>query len=427
MTVALVAFLILFALLLTSTPISFSAALATAGGIFSADNMNIAIIAQKMFESTNSFTLIAVPLFILAGRFMALGGITRDLLNFSSVLVGFLRGGLAYVNVVASMFFAGITGSAAADTASIGAILIPTMIDRGYEKDFSVAVTATSSTIGVMIPPSIGMILYGVAANVSIGDLFMGGAIPGILVGFGLMAVCAVYAKKRNYPREEKYAFKDAVKILLKGIPAMMTVVIIIGGIIAGFFTATEAAVVAVIYTLFLGMFYYKELKLRDIPDILVEVSVTVGMVVMMVASTSALGWLFARMGVPAKLTAAMLSISDNRYVIMGLILILLLFIGTWLDNAAAITLFTPILFPVAMSIGMDPVHFGVVMIVGLAMGMFTPPVGVCLFIACGIAKVSITDTLKAFIPFFLVMLAILILITYVPQICLWLPNLVAA
>lgn len=427
MTVALVAFLILFALLLTSTPISFSAALATAGGIFSAGNMNIAVIAQKMFESTNSFTLIAVPLFILAGRFMALGGITRDLLNFSSVLVGFLRGGLAYVNVVASMFFAGITGSAAADTASIGAILIPTMIDRGYEKDFSVAVTATSSTIGVMIPPSIGMILYGVAANVSIGDLFMGGAIPGILVGFGLMAVCAVYAKKRNYPREEKYAFKDALKILLKGIPAMMTVVIIIGGIIAGFFTATEAAVVAVIYTLLLGMFYYKELKLKDIPGILVEVSVTVGMVVMMVASTSALGWLFARMGVPAKLTAAMLSISDNRYVIMGLILILLLFIGTWLDNAAAITLFTPILFPVAMSIGMDPVHFGVVMIVGLAMGMFTPPVGVCLFIACGIAKVSITDTLKAFIPFFLVMLAILVLITYVPQISLWLPNLVAA
>lgn len=231
MTVAVVAFVILFALMLTSTPISVSAVLATIGGIFTSGNLNISVLAQKIFESTNSFTLIAVPLFMLAGRFMALGGITRDLLNFSSVLVGFLRGGLAYVNVVASMFFAGITGSAAADTASIGAILIPTMIDRGYEKDFSVAVTATSSTIGVMIPPSIGMILYGVAANVSIGDLFMGGAIPGVLVGLALMAVCAHYARKRNYPREERLPVKEALKVLLKGVPAMMTVVIIIGGI----------------------------------------------------------------------------------------------------------------------------------------------------------------------------------------------------
>lgn len=426
MTVAVVAFVILFALMLTSTPISVSAVLATIGGIFTSGNLNISVLAQKIFESTNSFTLIAVPLFMLAGRFMALGGITRDLLNFSSVLVGFLRGGLAYVNVVASMFFAGITGSAAADTASIGAILIPTMIHRGYEKDFSVAVTATSSTIGVMIPPSIGMILYGVAANVSIGDLFMGGAIPGVLVGLALMAVCAHYARKRNYPREERLPVKEALKVLLKGVPAMMTVVIIIGGIMAGLFTATEAAVVAVIYTFLLDVFYYKELKISHIPGILLEVSLTVGMVVLMVGGTSALGWLFARLGVPGKLTAAMLSISDNRYVIMGLILLLLLFIGTWLDNAAAITLFTPILYPIAMSIGMDPVHFGVVMIVGLAIGMFTPPVGVCLFIACGIAKVTITETLRAFVPFFLAMVAILVLITYVPQIVLWLPSLMA-
>lgn len=425
MTVAIIAFIILFALMATSTPISISAVLATIGGALSTGNMNISIISQKMFESVNSFTLIAVPLFILAGRFMALGGITRDLLNFSNCLVGFLRGGLAYVNVVASMFFAGITGSAAADTASIGAILIPAMIDRGYEKDFSVAITATSSTIGVMIPPSIGMILYGVSANVSIGKLFMGGAVPGILVGIALMLVCGAFAKKRNYPREEKLPLKEALMVMLKAMPAMMTVIIIIGGISFGFFTATEAAVVAVVYTFLLGVFYYKELKISDIPAIIVECSLTVGMVMLMVGGTGALGWLFARMNIPSMLTAALLSVSDNRYVIMALMLLLLLFIGTWLDNAAAITLFTPILYPIAMSIGMDPVHFGVVLIVGLAIGMFTPPVGVCLFIACGIAKISITETIKVFIPFFLAIVAILLLITFVPQIVMFLPNLI--
>jgi len=421
--VAIVAFAILIFCLIINIPIAFSIGLSAIGAVLAADGVPLMVLPQRMFYGLDTFTLISVPLFILAGRLMALGGVTRDLLALANVFVGWMRGGLAYVNIVASMIFAGITGTAASDSSSIGSILVPAMIKRGYEKDFTVAVTATSSTIGIMIPPSVPLVLYGVASSVSIGKLFMGGVIPGILVGLALMLVTAVIARKRNYPAEERISFKESVRIVLRGIPALITVVIIIGGIVFGFFTPTEAAGVAVVYTLLLSIYYYKELHWKDIPGIIKEIASTMGLVSIMVAVATALGWVFANQGVPRMIGEAILSVTDNRVVILLLINLLLLFVGTWMDLTPAVLVFAPILLPIAMQVGVDPVHFGIIMLVNLAIGLFTPPVGICLFITCGIAKISITDTLKAFIPFFAVMLLILLLITFVPAISMFLPS----
>ncbi len=424
MFVALSAFAVLLLFLVMNIPIAFSLGMAALAAIVAAPNLPLMALPQRMYHGLDTFTLIAVPLFILAGRLMALGGVTRDLLDLSRVAVGFLRGGLAYVNIVASMIFAGITGTAASDTSSISAILIPAMVKRGYEKDFSVAVTATSSTIGIMIPPSVPMVLYGVAASQSIGKLFIGGIVPGLMVGGALMAVTAVMARKRNYPREESYSLKEALMVVLRGIPALMTIVIIIGGIVGGVFTPTEAAGIGCLYTLFLGIYYYKEMRWRDIPNIIKEVALTLGMVGLMIAAATALGWVFANQNIPRAIGGFILSVTDNPVAIMLLINLLLLFVGTWMDITPAIIVFTPILLPIAMSIGVDPVHFGIIMVVNLAIGLFTPPVGVCLFIACGIAKISITDSIRAFIPFFIATVIVLVLITFFPALCMTLPNL---
>lgn len=424
MGIAIAAFAVLIVGILMNIPIAFSIGLASISAVLASKGVPMMVIPQRMFYGLDTFTLISVPLFILAGRLMALGGVTRDLLNLANVFVGWMRGGLAYVNIVASMIFAGITGTAASDSSSIGSILVPAMIKKGYEKDFTVAVTATSSTIGIMIPPSVPMVLYGVAAGVSIGKLFMGGIIPGLLVGISLMAVTAVLARKRNYPAEARLPIKESVKIVLRGIPALMTVVIIIGGIVFGFFTPTEAAGIAVVYTLLLGIYYYKELHWKDVPGIIKEVASTMGLVSIMVAAATALGWVFANQGIPRMIGEFILSLTGNRFLIMLMINLLLLFVGTWMDLTPAVLVFAPILLPIATQIGIDPVHFGIIMVVNLGIGLFTPPVGICLFITCGIAKISITDTIKAFIPFFIVMIIILLIITYIPEVCMLLPNL---
>jgi C4-dicarboxylate transporter DctM subunit len=356
---------------------------------------------------------------------MAMGGVTRDLMNVSMVFVGWMRGGLAYVNVVASMIFAGITGVASSDTASEGSVIIPLMIEKGYDKDFSIAVTACSSTIGIIIPPSIPMVLYAVASGTSIGKLFLGGVIPGIMFGVGQMVVCGVMAKRRNYPIEIRISFKESVMMCIRSIPAVGTVVVIIGGIISGFFTPTEAAGIACLYSFLLGIFYDRELKLRDLPKLVYQTAMTVGLVALMISAASALGWFFTSQGVPRAIANALMAATDNKVVILILINLVLLFIGCWMDLAPAMTLFTPILLPVAVAVGVDPVHFGIIMVVNLAIGLTTPPVGVCLFIACGIAKTSITSVLKGFLPFYVVMLLILVLVTYIPQISLFLPGLV--
>ena len=421
--IAIFVFAVMIGLMTINVPIAICTGLATLVGIVTAHGMPPMVMVQRMFVGLDTFTLIAVPLFIMAGRLMALGGLTRDLINVSKVLVGFMKGGLAYINIVASMLFAGITGSAASDTSSIGGILIPAMVNKGYDKDFSVAVTATSSTIGVMIPPSIPMVVYGVAANTSIGKLFLGGVVPGIMVGIVLLIVSAIITKKRNYPRDESFNFHDSVLLVIKGIPAMMSIIIILGGIIVGWFTATEAAGVAVVYSLFLGMFYYRELKLSDMPTVISDVAITTGQVALMIATASALGYLFSHQKVPEMIGTMILGITTNKFLVLLLINALLLFVGTWLDLSPAVIIFAPIFLPIVVAMGMDPVHFGVIMVVNLAIGLFTPPVGVCLFVACGIAKVSIASTVKAFIPFFLAMVVVLMLITYIEPLVMFLPN----
>ncbi|MDR1519147.1 MAG: TRAP transporter large permease [Planctomycetota bacterium] len=422
--IAIIVFAIMLSLMLVNVPIAVCTGLATLAGVYFTSDLRFMVVTQRMFVGLDTFTLIAVPLFILTGRLMALGGITRDLILVSKALVGFMKGGLAYINIVASMLFAGITGSAASDTSSIGGILIPAMIDKGYHKDFSVAVTATSSTIGIMIPPSIPMVVYSVSSNASVGKLFIGGIIPGVMVGVVLMIVTAIMTKRRNYPRDESFTWGETIVIVLKGIPAMLSIFIILGGIVLGIFTPTEAAGVAVFYSYLLGRFYYKELRLSDIPGIMAEVSITTGQVALMIATASALGFLFSHQGVPAMIARLILDVTGNKFALLLLINALLLFVGTWLDLTPAVIIFAPIFLPIVMDVGVDPVHFGVIMVVNLAIGLFTPPVGVCLFVACGIARISISSTVRAFIPFFLAMVVVLLLITYIEPLVLFLPNL---
>ena len=424
--IAIVSFLVMIVMLLFNVPIALCTGFAAITGIIMCGNINYMTFVQRLYVGMDSFTLIAVPLFMLCGRFMALGGRTEDLIQLSNALVGRFKGGMLHINVVASMFFAGITGSAAADTASIGGILIPATINKGYDADVTVAVTATSSTIGVMIPPSIPMVVFGVAASVSIGKLFLGGIIPGILVGVALIIVNVIYTKKRNYPAEKPYTKKATLHAIWRGFPALMTIVIILGGITSGVFTPTEAAGVACLYTYLLGRFMYNELHLKDIPGIMLEVASTTGQVVLMIATASALGWVFAHQNVPAIISSAVLGLTTNKFLILLLINLLLLFVGTWMDLSPAVTVFCPILMPIVTALGVNPVHFGIIMVVNLAIGLFTPPVGVCLFLACGIGKISISESTKAFIPYFLSMLIVLLLITYCEPLVMFLPNLMS-
>jgi C4-dicarboxylate transporter DctM subunit len=422
--VAIVIFSIMLGLLILNVPVAMTIAFATLGGIAVIGGQPLMIVIQRMFTGLDTFTLIAIPLFILAGRLMAAGGVTKDLINVAKVVVGFLKGGLAYVNVMASLLGSGMTGSAAADTSSCGTIMIPVMKEKGYDTGFTAGITATSSTIGIMIPPSIPLVVYGVTTNTSIGRLFIAGFVPGILTFIALIIVVTIVSKKHDYPREEKVPIKEAVISVIRGIPAMLTVVIIIGGIRGGFFTPTEGAGMAATYAFLLGTFYYRQLKLTQIPKIIVEVAITTGQVALMIATASALGWLFARQGIPAIISQFLLGVTTNRILLLLIINLMLLIIGMFLDLSPAVIIFAPILLPIAVSLGIDPVHFGLIMTVNLAIGLCTPPAGVCLFIACGIAKTSITSVLKGFIAPLLAMVVVLMLITYIPQLTMFLPNL---
>ena len=415
---------ILFALMLFRVPISFALCISTIAGVLLTSSLPLEITVQRMFNGLNSFTLVAVPLFILTGNIMAMGGVTRDLLNFSDVFVGRFRGGLAYVNVLQSMIFAGITGTAQADTASEGSIIIPAMVQKGFDKDFTVAVTAASSTIGILIPPSIPMVLFGVAGGVSIGSLFAGGLIPGILFGIAQMIIVWWVARRKNYPREAGHSLKDSLIICLKSIPALMTIVIIIGGSATGFFTSTEASAIACVYSILLGLLYYRELNLKEIPKLILESAKTMGISALMIAAAYALAWFLTSQGIPQALTASILSITDNKVAIILLINVILIVVGMFFDLAPAVTLFTPILLPIAEAVGMEPVHFGVMMVVNLAIGLITPPVGVCLFLGCSIADTKITEVMKGFLPFYIILIVVLLLIAFIPDLSMFLPNL---
>lgn len=409
---------------LLNVPIAVAIGLASLSAILWSGAIPPVVLVQKMFTATDSFPLMAVPFFILAGSLMEFGGISRRLIDFANSIVGRFSGGLAFVAIVASMFFGAISGAAVACVAAIGTILIPAMVRRGYDTPYATAVQATAGTLGVMIPPSIPMIIYGVLTGVSIGGLFMGGILPGILVAVSLMFVAWLIARKKGYKGDEKASGAKIWATFKDAIIALLMPVIILGGIYGGVFTPTEAAVVAVIYGFIVGAFVYRELSLSKLKDILVNTSVGTATIMFIIATSSVFSWILTAQRVPQAVAEAILSVSKNPVVILTLINILLLFIGTFMETVASIIILVPVLYPVVTQIGVDPLHFGIIIVVNLAIGMVTPPLGVCLFVGCGISGISLEAISKAAWPFIAIMIAAVLVLTYVPWISLVLPKL---
>lgn len=412
-------------LLVVKIPVTFS--LATAS-IMTAIYLRIPlmVIVQQMVQGVRSFSLLAIPFFIIAGEMMGQGGISRRLIEFSNLLVGRIRGGLAQVNCLASMFFGGISGSAVADVSSIGTMLIPMMKEKGYDDDFSVGITVTSACQGVIIPPSHNMIIYSLAAGgVSVGRMFLGGVIPGFMLGLGLMVVSYVFAVVRGYPKERAYTLREAIRITRDAVLGLLTAIIIIGGVISGVFTATESAAVAVVYAFIITFFVYREIPLKAFKVILYNSLKTLAMVMALIAAASSFGWLMAYLRIPALATESLLSVTDNKVILLLLINLVLLFLGMIMDMAPLILITTPILYPVAVgALGMSPIHFGVMLILNLAIGLTTPPVGSALFVGCAIGRIKIEKVIKTMLPMWLVMVFVLMLVTFVPQVTMFVPNL---
>ena len=384
------------------------------------------MIMQSMVTQLNSFSLLAVPFFILAGSIMGTGGITDRLVALAKSIVGWMRGGLAHVNVMASMFFGGISGSAAADTASIGAILIPMMEKDGYDMDFSTSITMASSVQGLLIPPSHNMVIYAVAAGgVSVGQLFMGGMIPGILLGVALMIYCYFISVKRNYPKGERFSFAEFADAFKKAVWGLGTVLIVVVAVLTGIVTPTESAAIACIYALFVSSVIYKEMTWKKLVFVFRDSIRTLSTILIIACSSAAFGWLVAYLQIPRLMLDSLLMISHNKIVLMLIVNIMLLLIGTFMNMVPAILITTPILLPVVTSVGMSPVQFGIIMILNLGIGLITPPVGTLLYIGSSLSKLTVERLSKAMLPFYLVMVTVLIVLTYVPQLSTWLPSVV--
>jgi len=381
-------------------------------------------LAQRMATSLDSFALLAIPFFILAGQIMNRGGIAIRLIEFAKVMVGRLPGGLAFVNIMANMLFGAISGSAAAAASAIGSFMTPKMVEEGYDKSFSAAVNITSATTGLSIPPSNILIVYSLASGgVSIAALFMAGYIPGILTGLALAGVAAAYAYRKNYPVGERIGIKGSVIRFLDAIPSLLLLIIVIGGIIAGIFTATEASAVAVVYTLILA-FIYREIKLKDLPDILLRTVRTTAIVLLLVATSMGLSWIMSYENIPQEVSSGLLALSDNKFAIMIIINLILLFVGVFMDMTPAVLIFTPIFLPIVGDLGLDPIHFGIIMVLNLSIGLCTPPVGTLLFVGCSVAKIGIGSVVRPLIPLYIAMIAILLLVTFIPELSLWIPRL---
>jgi len=388
-------------------------------------NLPLVLIPQRIYIGLESFLIIAVPLFILAGRIMNESGITPRIVKLSSLVIGNIRGGLAYIVVMGSMLFAGITGVGSADTSAIGSIMIPAMEREGYKKDFAAAICAASGIIGPIIPPSVVMVIYGSMANASIAKLFLGGLIPGILLGISIMVVAYYYTRKYNLPKSS-LGLPKSLREYIEGILSLLMPFIIIGGILSGVFTPTEAAAFSVFYALILGIFVTKELKLNALPKILLESGITSAGILMIIGCAALFGWILASEAIPEKIGQFILSITDNKYFILLLINFFLLFLGTFMETLAAVILTLPMLLPIITKINMDPVHFGIIMAVNLSVGLITPPLGICTFVASSIAKISLERISKALIPFIIVTMIIVFIITYFPKMVLFLPNLLS-
>lgn len=404
-------------------PIAFSLALASLIYLVAQD-IPLNIIPQKMYAGLNSFVLLCIPGFILAGNLMNYGGISDRIIHFANSILGRIRGGLGLANVGASMGFAGISGTALADTASIGAILIPAMKKEGYGAGFSVAVTASSSVVGPIIPPSLPMIIVGTLASLSIADLFLAGVIPGILLGLALMIPTYMISVKRNYPQGEKKSLKEIWESFKGAFWALLMTFLILYGILGGLFTPTEASIVAVIYAILVGIFIYRELPVKKIPGIIFSSMTSTASIMLLVGFANLFGWIMVSEQIPQMVAELILGISTNPVVVKLLIILLLLFVGTFMETIAALVILFPVLLPVATQIGMDPIQFGVMMVLGMVIGLCTPPVGVCLFVASQIGRVSVGQATRELIPFLAVMVGILILVAFVPQVTLFLPSL---
>lgn len=422
-SIPLLILVVFLVLLLLGVPIAFVIAL-TATVAMLAGGSRLVLLPSRMFAGTDSFPLLAVPLFVLAGSLMSSGGITRRLVRFASSLVGWVRGGLALVNIQASMFFAGISGSAVADASAVGGVLIPAMEDDGYDRDFAAAVTAASSTVGPIIPPSIPLILYGILAQVSVGALFLAGAVPGLLLGLSMMFLTYVIARRRGYVAHPWAGWREIGRGFLQSFWALLTPIIILGGILSGVFTATEASGIAVAYAFVAGMFIYRELKLRMLPAMLIESTLITALIMFVIAAAQPLAFVFARQRIPELIGNLLLGISDSPWVLLLLVNLLLLVVGTFLETTAALIIFIPILVPLMTSVGIDPVWFGVIMVLNLVIGLITPPVGVVLFVTSGIAKLPFERLVVAIWPYLLVMLVVLALVSIFPVLSLGLPRL---
>jgi|UniRef100_A0A7V2F5K5 tripartite ATP-independent transporter DctM subunit len=379
--------------------------------------------AQRIATGLDSFTLLAIPFFVLAGHLMNRGGIAKRLVNFAEAALGMLPGALAHVNILAAMLFGAISGSAAAAASALGSIIGPHMVREGYDKGYGVAVNVTSATTGLLIPPSNILIVYSLASGgTSIAALFLAGYIPGILLGLFLMGVAGWIAWKRRYPIAGRPSLRRLWTTFWEAVPSMMLLVIVIGGIIAGIFTATEAAAVAVVYVLLLALLY-RELRWRELPSVLLEASTTTAIVLFLIATSMAMSWILAYEEIPQRVSEALLTLTHNKLLILLIINFILLAVGTFMDMTPAVLIFTPIFLPVALSLGIDPIHFGIIMVLNLCIGLCTPPVGTVLFVGLSVAQASMTRVLPSLLPMYGAMIIALLLVTYLPELSLWLPR----
>ena len=418
-------FISFFGLMILRVPITFcliTSAVVT--GLYL--GIPVMAIFMRVGDGVESFTFLAIPFFILAGEIMAAGGISDRLVKVADVLVGRFRGGLAYANIIDSTFFGGISGSPTADVSSLGSITIPMMEKQGYRKDFTVAITVATATQALIIPPSHNMVIYGMAAGgVSTGRLFLAGIVPGLLLGGSMMVLVAYLTKKHNYPRGPRYGLKEIVRTIIDGFAGLMTIVIIILGVTTGIFTVTESAAIASLYAFILTFIVYREVKLKEIWGILGRSCRTLAMVLSIIAAANGFCWIMSYLRIPTMVTNILVSISDNPIMVLMLINLMLLVLGMLMDIAPLILIVTPILMPVVKQIGMDPVQFGIIIMVNMAIGSLTPPVGSTLFAGCAVGHMSIEKVTKCLLPFYAAMIVVLLLVTYVPAIRLTLPNLV--
>ncbi|MEN6337391.1 MAG: TRAP transporter large permease [Phycisphaerales bacterium] len=414
-----------FVLMLLNVPVAFCMGIAAMLAFLAMGGMPaFTAVAHNMATGIDSFALLAIPFFILSGLFMGHGGIARRLIDFANVLAGRFPGGLAYVNVLTCMMFGAISGSATAAVSSVGGFMIPLMNKMGYHRDFNAAVTISAATTGLLIPPSNIMIVYSLATGgfVSIAAMFIAGYLPGILVGLGLLVVSGVVSVRNKYGKGERFAFREGLIRFLAAIPALLLIFIVIGGILLGWFTPTEASAIAVLYSFILAVVVYREVKIRDLPKILLQCGVTTSVVFLLIATSMAMSWVLASENVPQNITAALIGWTSSKVVLLLLINAILLVVGCFMDMTPAVLIFTPIFLPVVEKLGVHPLHFGIIMIMNLCIGLCTPPVGTCLFLGCGIAETTVTKVMRPILPFFVSLIVTLLLCTFIPEISLWLP-----